>query len=174
MVREDPKAMDIYLIRHAVAFERDPVRWPEDSERPLMPKGIKRWHEGARRLGKAMKAPDKVLSSPFVRAWDTATILADEAGWPAPERCDALAAASYEGVIAALTANAEAGRIALVGHEPYLHELTSYLLTGDPAKMELAFKKGGVALVSFAEKLAAGAGVLRWLMTARALRELAA
>lgn len=62
--------------------------------------------------------------------------------------------------------------IALVGHEPNLHELASYLLSGDATRVQLTFKKGGVACLSWSEDCQPGSAVLRWLLTPKSLRSL--
>ena len=76
--------LDLYVVRHAVAYERDAERWPDDARRPLTPKGEQRFQEAVKGLT-SVAAPEVevVLSSPFARAWRTAEILA-EAGWAAP------------------------------------------------------------------------------------------
>jgi len=84
--------MDLYLVRHAIAFNPDDSQWPDDSQRPLTPDGEKRFKQAARGLGRLVRSVDVVLSSPFVRAWRTAELLEKDAGWPKPTRCEALEA----------------------------------------------------------------------------------
>ena len=166
--------MDLYLVRHAAAHDRDPRLWPDDSLRPLTREG----EEGFRRSagGLALLAPrvDALLSSPFERAWRTAELLAELEGWPDPKSWTPLEPtlppekASY-----ALEAYAEAEYVAVVGHRPGLHELASYLLTGDAAGAEITIKKGGVVCLRFEGPVAPGAGQLRWLATPKILRAMA-
>lgn len=94
--------------------------------------------------------------------------------WPASNPCEALAIhGSPEAVVVALGSYTSAGPIALVGHEPSLHELASYLLTGDSAQVELQLKKGSCgARLSFLEDVEQGSAVLKWLLLPRALRAL--
>ena len=82
--------LDLYVVRHAVAYERDAERWPDDARRPLTPKGEERFREAVKSLT-SVAAPEveAVLSSPFARAWRTAEILT-EAGWSAPVECEQL------------------------------------------------------------------------------------
>ena len=77
-------------MRHAIAFERDASRWPDDRDRPLTPEGEEKFRRAARGLRRVAGRVDLVLSSPIVRAWRTAEILAEEAGWPDPLAFDAL------------------------------------------------------------------------------------
>src|SRR5438093_5262630 len=82
--------MELFLIRHGIAAARDLVRWPDDRERPLTPEGHERFRRAARGLGKIAQPVKRVFSSPLARAWETAEILHEEIGWPAPERCPEL------------------------------------------------------------------------------------
>src|SRR5260221_7017303 len=74
--------MDLLIVRHAIAFERDRHRWRDDGARPLSPAGIRRARKAAAGLKELSKAPDRVLTSPLGRARQTAQILTDVAGWP--------------------------------------------------------------------------------------------
>ena len=60
-------------------------RWPDDSERPLTEEGIARFRPAARGLAKIVPTVERVLASPYPRAWQTAEIVHEETGWPAPE-----------------------------------------------------------------------------------------
>ena len=76
--------MYLYLVRHAIAHGRDPECWPDDSRRPLTPEGEEDFRGAARGLGRVVPEVDMLLSSSYERAWRTAEILAEQAGWPAP------------------------------------------------------------------------------------------
>ena len=152
----------IYIVRHAIAEERDADRWPDDAERPLSADGEKRFRRVARGLRVLVPEVDLVLSSPYVRAWRTAEILHEEAGWPSPESSDPLGAsrAPADG-LDAIGARPEASSIAVVGHEPYLSYFISILLTGDPDAVRIDLKKGGVVRIDD--------NVLRWYATPKTL-----
>jgi phosphohistidine phosphatase len=167
--------MDLYLVRHAVAFDYDPAQWPDDSQRPLTPDGQKRFKRSARGLKTLVSSVDLVLSSPWVRAWQTAEILESEAGWPKPLACEALESGRAPAeVLQALQPYTSYGAIALVGHEPSLHELASYLLTADTNHAQIEMKKGGVARLEVGEGRRPGAGRLQWLLPPKVLRALTA
>src|SRR5689334_8408256 len=154
--------MDLYLVRHAAAFDPDSTRWPTDRDRPLTSKGEKRFRRAAEGLGSLVSRVDVVLSSPYTRAWQTAEILASRAKWPAPVELAALeAGSSPTGVLQALQAYGGVGSVALVGHEPTMHELVSYLLTADTAHAQVEFGKGAVARLEV-EGLRPGSARLRW------------
>jgi phosphohistidine phosphatase len=163
--------MYVYLVRHAIAFNPDPTTWPDDRDRPLTPRGEKRFAAAARGLRELVPTVEVVLSSPLVRAWQTAEILQRNAGWPAPMRLDELEPGRPPtDVVGGLQPHASAQSMALVGHEPSLHELASYLLAGDPATVRAAMRKGGVACLQFQEAVGPGAGELDWLVRPRILR----
>src|ERR1700693_4957640 len=77
--------MELLIVRHAIALERDRERWRDDGVRPLSPAGIKQSRKAAAGLKEFSRAPDRVLTSPLVRARQTAQILTDVAGWPQAE-----------------------------------------------------------------------------------------
>jgi phosphohistidine phosphatase len=164
----------VYLIRHAVAHKRDQERWPDDRRRPLTPEGEEEFEGAARGLARVVPTVEVLLSSPYERAWRTAEILAEQAGWPAPQTLPALEPdIPPEKVVLALETYAGEQSIALAGHRPGLHELAVYLLTGDAGGADMKIKKGGVVCIEFDDAPKAGAGKLRWMFTPRVLRTLA-
>ena len=163
--------MYLYLVRHAVAHKRDAERWPDDSERPLTPEGEEDFVGAARGLARIVPEVDILLSSPYERAWRTAEILTQQAGWPAPQEFPALEPdVAPEKAVLALQTYAGSQSVALVGHRPCLHEMAVYLLTGDAGGADMKIKKGGVACIEFDDVPEPGAGTLRWLFTPKVLR----
>jgi phosphohistidine phosphatase len=141
--------------------------------RPLTPEGAKRFRRAARGLRRIVPEVELVLSSPYTRAWDTAVILHEEAGWPPPERCVALEAVRGPvDVVEALREQGDRGSAALVGHEPQLSSLASLLVAGDAHVVMFDKKKGGVAFLSFPGYPAPGEAVLRWWVPPKILRSL--
>jgi phosphohistidine phosphatase len=165
--------MDLYLVRHGVAFDPDESQWPGDRDRPLTPEGEKRFRRGARGLATLGASVDVVLSSPYRRAWRTAELLASAAEWPAPVESEALSAGRHPAdILQALQVYADSGGVAVVGHEPTLHELVSYLLTGDAMHARVEFRKGSIARLDVASPLRPGSATLRWLLAPKVLRQL--
>ena len=163
--------MDLYLVRHAVAFDPDESQWPDDRDRPLTPEGEKRFRRAARGLTELMPSVDVLLSSRYARAWRTAELLEKEASWPKPVACEALEVGhSPAEVLQVLQGHAGSSAVALVGHEPSMHELASYLLTADTGHVQMEFRKGGIARLEVPDGLRPGSARLRWLLTPRALR----
>ena len=64
--------MELLIVRHAIAFPRDAGRWPDDTGRPLTVEGVKRARRAAAGLKRIVKRPTLVLTSPLVRARETA------------------------------------------------------------------------------------------------------
>jgi phosphohistidine phosphatase len=165
--------MQIYLVRHAIAEQRDAEQWPDDRDRPLTPKGEQRFRKAARGLGKLVSSVDIAFSSPLERAWRTAVILREEIGWPDPAAWAQLEPGrSPQQAMLALAPHASVGSVALVGHEPGLSDLASYLLVGAGKGAEIVMKKGGVALLWVDGPPHAGHATLEWLLTPRVLRSL--
>ena len=71
--------MKVYLVRHAIAHERNRTRWPKDAARPLTAAGKQKFRKTARGLARLLPKSALLLTSPFVRARDTALILASVA-----------------------------------------------------------------------------------------------
>lgn len=156
--------MQLLIVRHADAGDRDPARWPDDTQRPLSPRGRKRHRRVARRLRRRGLIPSLLLSSPWVRAWETAELSAEVIGCPAPVATDALVDSPDLARLAAAIGAADPDAIvALVGHEPWTGELASLLLTGDPHRLAIDFPKSGVMGLEVGE-LAEGGAVLEFFV----------
>jgi len=167
--------MDLYLVRHGVAYDADAARWPDDRDRPLTPDGEKRFRRAARGLAELVERVDVVLSSPLARAWRTAELLNAEAQWPRPVVCEALGSGgSPAGVLQTLQSHASSRVVALVGHEPDMHELVSYLLTADTTHAQVEFRKGGVARIELGDSLQPGTARLLWMLAPKILRKVGA
>src|SRR5260370_38422368 len=124
-----PGPHELYLIRHGVAEDRG-EGWPDDTERPLTEEGMSRLRKEARGLVRSGVSFDIVLTSPLVRARQTAEIIA-AAFDPRPHivNTDSLVpGATYQAVVAELEQHGRRTRIALVGHGPEIGELAARLI----------------------------------------------
>jgi phosphohistidine phosphatase len=162
--------LTLYLVRHGIAADRGPD-WPDDAKRPLTSKGVARMRDIAAGLHELDLEIGLVLTSPLVRAKQTADALVHGLK-PAPAL--AVVAALSPGVSPAKMAEAlDAARksrvIAIVGHEPNLGEFGAWLVG---AKSPLPLKKGGVCRIDVPAGLAHGDGQLIWLATPKMLRAL--
>ncbi len=162
--------MELLIVRHAIAFEPDARRWPDDGERPLSPQGIARAQKAAAGMKQLVRAPGRVLASPLVRTRQTAAILTEVAGWPKAADCAELAPGGSPEALLALLKRMPETRIAVVGHEPGLGRLVAVSLPGSGGAQGFRFKKMGAALLAFDGTARAGGARLAWLVPAKVLR----
>src|SRR4051812_25684808 len=163
--------MKVFLVRHAIAHERNRARWPDDALRPLTPAGRRQFVKSARGLASVLPKSAVLLSSPFVRARDTAAILAKVRERRKVIECGELASGEpAHKVLSVLRARQESAVI-LVGHEPNLSTLLSTCLQGH-ARIKFEFKKGGAACIEFGARVQPGRATLRWMLPPRVLRAL--
>jgi phosphohistidine phosphatase len=162
-----PGPYEVYLIRHGVAEERGDA-WPDDSKRPLTEDGTSRMRKAARGLSRLGVVFDIVLTSPLVRARQTAEIVAGGlAPRPSLVNLDSLAPdAGYAALITELEKHARKPRIALVGHEPDIGELAARLIG---SRRSIEFKKGAICRIDVDDIPPTGPGQLRWFITPKIL-----
>ena len=160
----------IYLVRHGVAADLSP-EFPADDERPLTNEGAERLRLQALGMRELQVRLDRVLTSPLLRAAQTAEILAAGIGCAVPPvSVDALRpGGSYDALMAALGRLGNDRAVALVGHMPSIGEVAARLIG---AKEPLGFKKGATCCIETDGLPPARAGQLRWFMPPRALRAL--
>ena len=166
--------MKLLLVRHAIAEEAEAfiAAGGTDAQRPLTEVGRKKMRKGANRLRSQLEQIDLLLCSPLVRARETADIIARAYGdLPIVERPELDYRYPPEAVLDWLAQSSTTGVVAAVGHEPQLSLLTGLLLADVPRPL-VAFRKGGVALIEFDGRPAAGEGYLQWALTAGQLRSL--
>jgi phosphohistidine phosphatase len=151
----------LHVLRHAHAG--NPERWHgDDAERPLSDKGRKQAERLAKLLEDADEAPDLFITSPKVRAEETAQIVAKRLG--APVAVDRrLGGALDLGTLSdVLLAHPDTERPCVVGHDPDFSELLGELL----GIANMPMRKAAIARVDVEGRtLVAGRGVLRWLLT---------
>lgn len=163
---------ELLIVRHAIAFERDAKRWPDDRARPLTPAGRKRFKRAATGLVRAFPRVDVLLSSPLQRARQTAQILTEVIGWPpAGERAELAPETPVQETLASLRQQ-HVDRLALVGHEPHLSALIALCVASPSTSLRLQMKKGAIAVIHFEGTLRAGAGELWALLPPRLLRRM--
>ena len=163
-----PAPFELYLIRHGLAEARGDA-WPDDAKRPLTEEGMSRLRKQVRGLARLGVSVDLILTSPFVRARQTAEIVAGGLH-PQPHmvNLDSLTPdGSYADVVADLAKHGRRSRIALVGHEPGIGELAARLIG---SRHRLPFKKGAVCCIEIDSLPPGGPGDLRWFVSPRILR----
>lgn len=165
--------MHLYLVRHAIAVEHGAAGY-KDADRPLTEEGIERMQKAARGLEHFIDPPDLIVSSPYLRAKQTAEILAVAlqsrdgiAEWsmitPASAPANAIAPINEQSAIN--------NSLMLVGHEPHISRLASLLLGTKTDAIQ--FKKGAVCALEVPAKVTPGSARLLWFMTPKQLRRLA-
>ncbi len=167
-----PKGYELYIMRHGIAVARG-TDFADDAKRPLTPDGKKKVREianGMKRLGVVL---DWVVTSPLVRAVETAEIAAESLGPNVPiDFCDALRpGGSAESLVTFLAKNPSRKRVLVAGHEPDLSSLAARLI-GAGRHANLSFKKGGCCLVEFDHFPPKSPGQLVWWATPRLFRKL--
>ena len=162
--------MEIIFLRHGPAEEREDwaLTGRPDSERPLTAEGRRRAREAAKGLARFAGSADLVATSPWTRAKETAEIAAKALGAPLVETNFLLPHRSPSS-LAGWLSDLEGERIVIVGHEPHLSRVVSWMMTGASGRSVVAFKKAQ-ALMLQTPKAAAGTAVLAWSLPPKALR----
>jgi phosphohistidine phosphatase len=163
--------MELHILRHAIAVERGTPGHKIDRDRPLTPEGRKKLRGIAKALRAMDPAFDLILSSPYVRARQTAELVAkilhEEQRLKFSEHLapdgDAEQLVEQLGSLYRRPA-----RVLLVGHEPSLSQLISTLLTGGQG-LALTLKKGGLCKLTVSRLRYGRCATLEWLLTPRIL-----
>ena len=136
----------LYLVRHGLAIDRADWEGVPDELRPLTGKGRRRFRKAARAFGKLAGKVDLILTSPLVRAVQTAEILAGEVKHGEVAVLEELASGGVAALLAAVAKRASTGKsVALVGHEPQLSStLTALAHLGPEESSKLDFRKGAI------------------------------
>lgn len=134
--------MDLYIVRHAIAEDRR-ADLP-DPDRALTKRGRARFVKSVAGLERLGIRVERVLTSPWTRAADTAALLAPIAS-AAPLLEEGLCRGPDEELLFSIASESVA--TAAVGHEPWLSELVGWLVVGEMSRADahFAMKKGGVA-----------------------------
>jgi phosphohistidine phosphatase len=158
--------MQIYTLRHGVAEDAAPGQ--SDASRRLTEKGKSKLHTILARVRAAGVSPDVILTSPLVRARETAVIAKEELGFEGEliETKALVPSSSSVKVWEEIRSDyKDAAQILLVGHDPLFSDFVCFL-TGAPAG-RITMKKGAIALVEVEGPAPAPRGTLIWLLTAK-------
>ena len=153
-------------MRHGKAEARG-VEWPADELRPLSPVGRQRTRDGAVGLRRLGVQPQRTLSSPLVRARQTAEIVHEGLKLERSiEFVDSLAGCRLSSIIADASME-DVESILLVGHEPTLSELIALLIGGREALIRL--RPGSIARLNAPALQPGPCAQLEWLLTPKQL-----
>jgi phosphohistidine phosphatase len=159
--------MELYVLRHAIAVERGTPGFVDDSQRPLTDKGAQKMQRVAKGMLALELSFDIILSSPFIRAKQTAEIVADV--FRAQKKLEFTPHLEVGGEPKKLIdlINEKHGSdssILLVGHEPYLSGFISMMIAGTDV-LSITMKKGGLCKLSASELRYGKCATLEWLLT---------
>jgi len=156
--------ISLVIVRHGDSEPQ--IEGKDDKDRKLVKKGVKQMKRVANFIDEYGIKIDKVLSSPYLRAYQSAEEIIDKLG------TDSIKIETYEDLapdkdpsqfIEKLKDLQDNITVLIVGHDPYLSNMIK-ALTG--ANIEL--KKGGIALVDY--DLNNSKGVLKMLLTQKVLK----
>ena len=175
--------MELILVRHAKAFDRDASAWPDDSRRPLTAEGREQFARFAKRLRHVVPNVDLVESSGFVRAWQTAMLLEEHARWPKPARLERLEArdnlqdeeAQLSAMLRTIAALRAIPVVVWLGHEPSLSRFASLLLAGSADAIAIEFRKGAALSLEIESSPARDdlpRARFRWMLTPNVARRI--
>ena len=166
--------MELFILRHGIAVPRGSADYPNDGDRPLTPKGIKAMRKIAKGMREMKLSFDHVLSSPLVRTKQTAELVVEKLQ---PDQSIEYSShlepeGDREVFINELIATCGAkDRILLVGHEPYLSGLISFLVCGDDS-LQMNFLKGGLCKLSIDSLRIGKCATMEWLLTPKQVKDM--
>jgi phosphohistidine phosphatase len=162
--------MLLYLIRHAIAVNRNDPGVLTDESRALTPLGIKKMRINATALAKMDLNLKEIWTSPLIRARQTAEILKEELSTTPRIRAvkELAPGGDHSALIELIGRHLAMEEVALVGHEPDLGILATRLIVGTNVGT-IRFKKGGAACIELEEVKPPARGDLHWLLTPKQL-----
>lgn len=155
--------MDLILIRHAKAGDADPNTWPDDRLRPLTVVGVSEQRAAARAMKKMGITFDFLVTSPLVRAVQTAEVVVEVYKWKEPPQvADEIGPSCTAAGVAKLLAKFPPdSTVALVGHEPSFSRVAAGFIAPS-GEVAIELKKSGVIGIAFEGPAEVGAGTLEF------------
>ena len=165
--------MQLFIVRHGIAIDREDPKCPAEAERYLTEEGIKKTREVARGVSSLADQPDLLLSSPYVRALQTANIFATELKYPKQKIRKTnllLPGSDVAALFRELARDKNLETVFCFGHAPHLDEMIAAILGSKHDATSL--KKAGIACFDL-RRVAPPSGTLSWLATPKILKKLA-
>jgi phosphohistidine phosphatase len=162
--------MELYVVRHGIAIDREDPKCPPDPERYLTEEGIEKTKRVAAGVAALSASPDLLLSSPYVRAMQTAEIFAAAFDYPKQKirRTDLLLPGSEPTLFfRELAKDKQTSTLFIFGHAPQLDDIIASAL-GSKHHIT-SMKKAGVALLEL-KRISPPNGQLLWLAPPKLLR----
>jgi phosphohistidine phosphatase len=163
--------MELYIMRHGEAGKRSSAS--KDYERPLTVSGRKEIEQVASAMRSLDPQITKIVTSPLKRAQETASLVAKQLKIAKVEEWDELKPeGKREELYTKLSKLKRESSIMIVGHEPYLSDLASDLVSG-ASGARIILKKGGIVRIRIDRFTPKASGELRWLLSPRVMRRMA-
>lgn len=162
--------MILCIVRHGIAIDREDPKCPPDPERYLTEEGLKKTGEVAKGVASLEMKPDLFLSSPYVRAMQTAEIFADVFGYSKGKIRQTkmlLPGAEPGAFFRELGQEKRAHCVFAFGHAPHVDQSVAVAL-GSKHPVT-ALKKAGIAALEL-RRVSPPSGTLLWLATSKLLR----
>src|SRR2546428_5364331 len=162
--------MQLYIVRHGIAVDREDPKCPPDPERYLTEEGVEKTKQVVKGVAALGVTADLFLTSPYVRATQTAEVFASALDYAKQKirRTDLLLPGAEPSLLfRELAKEKQASSDFLFGHAPQLDDLIATALGSK--KHLTALKKAGVALIEL-KRVSPPIGVLVWLATPKLLR----
>ena len=163
--------MELYIVRHGIAIDREDPKSPADPERYLTEEGIEKTKQVAKRVAGFKIKPELLISSPYVRAMQTAELFAAAFDYPKQKirRSDSLLPGTEPThFFKEISKEKNLSTIFCFGHAPQLDDLIATALGSKHHITQL--KKAGVAAIEL-KRLTPPSGQVLWLATPKLLRK---
>jgi phosphohistidine phosphatase len=165
--------MELYIVRHGIAIDREDPKCPADPERFLTDEGREKSRQAAKGVAEIASLPDLILTSPYLRALQTAEVFAEVLEYSKNKIRKSellLPGAEPMQLFREIAKDKDLSSVFVFGHAPHLDDV---LATAVGTKHHIsALKKAGVAFVEL-KRLVPPSGELVWLATPKLLRKAA-
>jgi phosphohistidine phosphatase len=162
--------MQLYIVRHGIAIDREDPKCPPDPQRYLTEEGVKKTEQVAKGVAALGVTADLFLTSPYIRAAQTAEIFAAALEYAKQKirRTDLLLPGAEPSLLfRELAKDRQASSVFLFGHAPQLDDIVATALGSK--RHFTSLKKAGVARIEL-KRISPPIGMLAWLATPKLLR----
>ena len=163
--------MQLYIVRHGIAIDREDPKCPPEAERYLTEEGVEKTKQVAEAVAALGIQADLMFSSPYVRATQTAAIFASELEYSKQKirRTESLLPGAEPGAfLRELAREKDVSTVLCFGHAPHVDGLLAAAVGA--SRHITSMKKAGVALVEL-KRLSPPNGQLVWLITPKLIRK---
>jgi len=173
LIFKENNSMELYVVRHGIAIDREDPKSPPEAERYLTEEGIEKTKRVAKAISALHVSVDLLISSPYLRAVQTAEIFAAALDYPKPKirQTEALLPEAEASLFfRELAKDKQSAAVFCFGHAPHVDRLVAAALGSKHPVTSL--KKAGLALLEL-KRISPPSGQLVWLATPKLLRKTA-